>query len=325
MSNDSFATAANRIVLQAQRWVHECRAQLAHLLAESRNEYQGAISELDRLGVMNPEENATGTLNRSLLANQSAKEFDIAVSRLNDAIVELDGAADALDGRPVRLSASREHLEITMEAVAIQAQEEERYRLAREVHDGPAQILSNIALQLEYISKLAERDPGRARDELAIIQKDLRLALGEVRRFMYDLRPPALSQGVEAALESHCQRLSERFGLQINVQWQNPSLLQPSHDTAIFRIVQEALQNVVKHSRATRVEVQAKEEDGYLEVAISDNGQGFEPKQIQQLGPDHFGLTGMRARAQQIGASIEVSSIPGRGTDVVLRVPLGQQ
>jgi len=195
--------------------------------------------------------------------------------------------------------------------------------LAREIHDGPAQILANVALQLEYISKLATRDPSRAKDELANLQKDLRLAVGEVRRFMYDLRPPALEQqGVGPAIESHCQRLAERFGLQVVVRWETTATLSSPHDTAVFRIVQEALQNVVKHAQATRVEVRGREVGGFLEVSVGDNGKGFESDQLHPIDPNRFGLAGMRARAQQIGATLQVASVPRQGTTITLRLPL---
>jgi 3-oxoacyl-[acyl-carrier protein] reductase len=166
---------------------------------------------------------------------------------------------------------------------------------------------------MDFSSPSVTRDPAKAKDEMENIQKDLRLAVGEVRRFMYDLRPPALAQqGVGAAVESHCQRLAHRFGIDIVVDWRSSAVLPPSHDTAMFRIVQEALQNIVKHAQATRVDVRSADTEGALEVTVSVNGKGFETDRIRRLDPKHFGLAGMRARAQQIGATLDVSSTAGQ-------------
>lgn len=330
MKDHDLPSSAPKLMGHARLRVESWRSELQDLLVAARGKYRQILAELESLTAGPPE--GTGdllatrleALRRSQDLHQAASEFDGGIAQLNEALACLEGAVGALEGKIGQFSPSRKPYETSMEAVALQAQEEERYRLAREIHDGPAQILANVALQLEYISKLAVKEPVRAKDELVNIQKDLRLAVGEVRRFMYDLRPPALAQqGVGPAVESHCQRLVERFGLKITVQWQSTAVLPPSHDAAVFRIVQEALQNVVKHAQATQVEVQATDRDGCLEVSVADNGKGFEADRVRRLDPKHFGLAGMRARAQQIGATLEVASTPERGTTILLRVPLG--
>ncbi len=327
---DAQPTSPERILAGGLRAIEACRAELRDSLAAAQREYREALARLDQIAQTSIERDEeplalrVENLQRSRQLQRTAEECDSAISRLTEAATCAADAAAAIQGKVRRLNPSLAEAETSLEAVAIQAQEEERYRLAREIHDGPAQILANVALQLEYISRLATRDPARAKDELENIQKDLRLAVGEVRRFMYDLRPPALAQqGVGAAVENHCQRLAHRFGIETQIEWQSAATLSPGSDTAVFRIVQEALQNVVKHAQATRVDVRAVEEDGALVVTVADNGAGFEPDRARQLDPNHFGLAGMRARAQQIGAALEISSVPGRGTRVLLRVPLG--
>ena len=329
MNNNDLSSSAERMVTYARHRAQLCRMEMQHLLAEAQRKYKEIMAELEQIDTGLPEWRVghappREAIRRSQLLHQAAGEFDSLIERLNGAATCLDNAVAAIEGKAGWYSPAREPSEGSLELVAIQAQEEERYRLAREIHDGPAQTLANVALQLEYIYKLATKDSARARDELATIQKDLRLAVGEVRRFMYDLRPPSLEQqGVGAAVESHCQRLSEKTGIDVHVCWLATSSLPASHDTAVFRIVQEALQNIVKHAQATRAEVRATESGGVLQVSISDNGKGFRPEEMHRLDPKHFGLTGMRARAHQIGGSLEISSAPGQGTTVLLRVPLG--
>ena len=329
MIDEDLNSSPDRTIDDARSRVDACRHDLRDLLSTSQNDYRGILAKLDELvsvsveGRGEPLASRVENLQRSKLLQRSAEEFDSVINRLTEATSCLNDAFDALQGKKVRLNPALQQSETSLEMVAIQAQEEERYRLAREIHDGPAQILANVALQLEYISKLATRDPGRARDEMETMQKDLRLAVGEVRRFMYDLRPPALAQqGVGAAVESHCQRLAHRFGMEILIDWQSTATLPPSHDTAVFRIIQEALQNVVKHAQATQAGIRAVDQEGWVEITVSDNGKGFEPERVRNLDPNHFGLAGMRARAQQIGAGLDVSSLPSRGTTVCLRVPL---
>ncbi|MHB1160166.1 MAG: sensor histidine kinase [Chloroflexota bacterium] len=329
MNDHPLSPSADQLMSDVRLRVDAWRSEMQEYLSQAKARYRESLAELETVsrglseGSRDSLSSRLEALRRSREMQQTASEFDMGIARLSDARDCLDVAADAMEGKTGQLGPMDKPSEISLEAVAIQAQEEERYRLAREIHDGPAQILANVALQLEYISKLATKDPARAKDELVNMQRDLRLAVGEVRRFMYDLRPPALAQqGVGPAVESHCQRLAERFGMKIAVEW-NPSATLPSpHDTAVFRIVQEALQNVVKHARATEVEVLAVERNGYLEVSVADNGRGFDAEQARRLDPKHFGLAGMRARAQQIGATLEVSSISDRGTRVLLKVPI---
>lgn len=329
MNDHDPSPLAARLVSDVRLRLDAWRAELQGFLDTAKARYRGNLKELESLVSNTPEGDGESlasrldALRRSQDLQQTASDFDTAIGRLVDAQSCLDAAGEVLEGRMSQVGPIGKPSEISLEAVAIQAQEEERYRLAREIHDGPAQILANVALQLEYISKLATKDPLRAKDELVNIQRDLRLAVGEVRRFMYDLRPPALAQqGVGPAVESHCQRLAERFGMKISAQWQASAALAPSHDTAVFRIVQEALQNVVKHAQATEVVVQAAERDGLLEVSVIDNGKGFDADGVRRLDPKHFGLAGMRARAQQIGAALAVTSIPDQGTRVLIKVPL---
>ena len=325
-SHDS--PTSEKILGEARLRVNGCRMVLRDLLAAAREQYRATLVELESLanGLSEPKGQPVSrrleSLNRSQELHRVAGKLDGDITRLDAALSCLDAAAESLEGRIAQSGTEQKPSAYSLEAVAIQAQEDERYRLAREIHDGPAQILANVALQLEYISKLATRDPARAKDELLNIQKDLRLAVGEVRRFMYDLRPPSLAQqGVGLAVESHCQRLAERFGIPIVVRWETSRPLLSPQDVAVFRIVQESLQNVVKHANATQVEVRARETDSYLEIQVVDNGQGFDAGTIHRLDPNRFGLAGMRARAQQIGATLDVDSVPHKGTTVTLRVP----
>ncbi len=200
--------------------------------------------------------------------------------------------------------------------------EEERQRLVREIHDGPAQVVSNIGLRLDYLRKLLDRDPLRVQEELRDLQEDVKRATSELRWFMYDLVPPGLMQGdVRAAVLSHCERITSRFGLPITVDFDLDPPLTRSQQTAVFRIIQEAVQNVIKHAHATQVNVSGHLAGQSFVVSVRDNGVGLENLEERLLTGHHLGMSSMRARARHIGGTVQFSGAPGDGTTVILQLP----
>jgi len=201
----------------------------------------------------------------------------------------------------------------------------ERTRLAREIHDTLAQQLTAIVIQLEAAEAFVERDQGRA-GSVVVAARDLaRSALQEARRSVWNLRPAPLEEtGLVAALTHEAQRWQGRTGIATTVRTQpsrSPLALRPQAEVALFRIVQEALNNVAHHSGARRVEVSIEERDGWLEVTVGDDGQGFDPASSR---PDRFGLVGMSERARLAGAELEVESRLGGGTRVTARMRLAE-
>ena len=203
---------------------------------------------------------------------------------------------------------------------------EERTRLAREIHDTLAQQLTAIVLQLEAAEAFVERSPGRA-GPMVITARDLaRSALQEARRSVWNLRPAPLdATGLVAALDREVRRWRQYSGIPARLRAEglpNPLPLQPAVEVALFRIVQEALANAARHSNARRVEVSVARVDGALEVCVADDGEGFDAERSPQRGS--FGLMGMGERARLAGGLLELSSRPGEGTRVVVRLPLGE-
>lgn len=203
------------------------------------------------------------------------------------------------------------------------ALEEERQRLLREIHDGPAQVISNIGLRLDYLSKVLNRDPERVQMELGYLQDDVRRAVLEMRRFMYELVPPGLPQGdLRAAIEGHCDRIAARFGMAVWVAFDADPPLTRGQQTAIFRIVQESLQNVIKHAGAGNVWVSSAIEGEALVVTIRDDGMGLDNLEDRLLTGQHLGISGMRARIRQVGGTIQIGNGACGGTVVLVRLPL---
>lgn len=200
------------------------------------------------------------------------------------------------------------------------AASEERAHLARELHDSVTQALFSMTLQTRSIELLLERDATQVPAKLAELRDLQRDALAEMRALILELHPGNLQDnGIAAALRTHAVGLSGRIGLPIIVDAEldhRPASLEV--EEALYRIGQEALHNVVKHAGARHVRVELGRRADGIRVLVEDDGHGFDPDSV----PDgHFGLAGMRARAERLGGWFAVRSEPGRGTVVEAVIP----
>jgi two-component system sensor histidine kinase DegS len=207
----------------------------------------------------------------------------------------------------------------------VEAQEAERSRLAQEVHDGPAQSLSNAIFQVEYIERVLAQDQRLAATELRFLRELLRRELGDVRSFISQLRPPVLDElGLEGAIRDAIGHMSTLIGSPITTELAvSGSNLAPPSQTVALRVVQEALQNVRKHAAATSVVVATQLEGDDWVLEIRDDGRGFDVGAVAARGRRNFGLQFMRERAELIGARFDVRSRPDGGTIVRLAIPTG--
>ena len=212
---------------------------------------------------------------------------------------------------------------LVMRAQLIQGQEVERSRLAREIHDGPAQVLTNTLLRLQLCEQLVAQRPAEARTELARLRTAVREGLRDVRRFIFNLRPASLSEvGLVVTLRRLVQDYKEQVGFTIGVELPEQVNLTHEQELAMFRVIQEALHNIHKHAEATHVEIAfARRGDGVWEITIADDGRGFDVAAAEtRVGS---GLVSMRERAAIVGGTLEVTSRPGYGTKLTLTVPGG--
>jgi two-component system sensor histidine kinase UhpB len=207
-------------------------------------------------------------------------------------------------------------------ARALGAAEEERKRIARELHDETAQMLAALLIRIRVVRN--SRDPDAMGPLLDGMREDVSQALEGIRRFARGLRPPALDElGLVPAIEGHARSLEEISGLAVEVHAEDVSGdLPPQAELATYRIVQEALSNVVRHAHATRARVAIAREDGRLVVTVEDDGRGFDPANALSTDGGGLGLFGMKERAGYIGGRVEVASTPGAGTRVRAEIPL---
>jgi two-component system sensor histidine kinase DegS len=204
----------------------------------------------------------------------------------------------------------------------IAAQEEERKKLSREIHDGPAQMMANVLMRADLIERIY-RDKGieEAMKEISELKATVREALSEVRRIIYDLRPMALDDlGIVPTLKKYLSTIMDyNKGVDIHFQSYNSEIRLPSnYEVAIFRLVQECVNNAVKHGSPTDIWVKLEWNKNHLNVIVKDNGRGFN---IDEKREQSFGIIGMRERVEILDGSMEIKTKIGSGTIVIFKIP----
>lgn len=234
-------------------------------------------------------------------------------------------------GRPVELAtterditeqkkASRELR--TLHSRVISAQETERRRFARELHDGVGQILSGVKFRLESLAG-KNCSGGRAAAKILRLGGLLDRAISEIRRVSQDLMPSELELGLEPALRALCREFKERSKIQMTLRTElGQAGLAAEPALALFRIAQEALNNIGKHSRASRMSLILTRSGKELVLSVSDNGIGFTPGRDRRTARRGIGLGNMRERAESVGGFFELQSAPGSGTMLRAHIPL---
>jgi Signal transduction histidine kinase len=204
----------------------------------------------------------------------------------------------------------------------IKAQEEERRRVARDIHDGPAQTLANIVLRLEIAEKLLDYDPSKVKNELQDLKKLVRSNLQDIRRIIFNLRPMALDNlGVVPAITKYLENFQENYGIhcELRIEGREKRLLS-AMEVALFRLIQEGMTNVAKHANTTEVKIWLSFKDDWTTARISDFGKGFEVNSAM-ASEDHFGLVGMRERVEMFSGCYSIQSTIGEGTTIELSIP----
>lgn len=207
----------------------------------------------------------------------------------------------------------------------IQAQEDERFRISRQMHDGPAQALTNLVLQAEICERLFSRNPEQARLELSNLKKMVNKVFQQTKGFIFDLRPMILDDlGLLPTLRRYIQAFQETSAIQVDFQVLGRERRLPAHvEVALFRIIQEALTNANQGGHATNIKVNLDLEGESLKVSVEDDGIGFnvDDALIRARDRQTLGLAMMLERAEMLGGRIEWEGQLGQGTKVHLEIP----
>jgi signal transduction histidine kinase len=266
----------------------------------------------------------------AVLAGACAVLFVLVIYRMSGLIRQVETGATELRERSsalqkahdnlARIETERKHLlDRTMRGA-----EEERTRIATELHDGPIQRLTAVGYQLEEASfTLANGNPEYVNDLLNAAQRHLYSEITELRGLMATLRPPVLDElGLGLALADQLDSFERRTGIMCFLDSAREARLEPEIETVLYRVAQEALINVAKHSRAHHVWVYLRSDDDRADMQVRDDGIGFDPSSVNGLtGRGHFGLAGMRERVEMAGGQYRLLSSPGGGTAINVRLP----
>lgn len=207
-------------------------------------------------------------------------------------------------------------------AGALRASEEERQRIARELHDDTAQRLATLLVRLRILER--STDESGWRDAVADVREELKSCAEGVRRIARGLRPPELADaGVVVALRSHLRTLRTGVDMDVGLDAEPVDpLLSSDAKLVLYRVVQEAVSNAVRHARGTTVTVRLRAAESRVEAIVEDDGEGFLPDAVQRSGLGGMGLVGMEERAGMVGGRVDIDSRPGEGTRVTVSIPI---
>lgn len=290
-----------------------------------------AYEKADRLRIelaVNRERERFAIIRRNELENR-LREATITVQKAEQLISQVGTVMDYLSGDLNNINIQLEDAEKKkyLAIRIIKAQEEERSRVAREIHDGPAQTLSNIVLKSEICEKLIDMDVNRAKEELKNLKSIVRNSLADVRRIIYDLKPMSLEDiGLIPTLQKYIDKFSAESGIFVTFKklGVDREINDKNLKLTIFRVVQEALNNIRKHSGAKAAEVAIEFSPVNIVIKISDKGKGFNIDEIKVDKDDDmggFGIFSMKERVELLNGTMEIKSCVGEGTTIKVILP----
>ena len=249
------------------------------------------------------------------------------LKQLQLVVQHIESSAAYLLGSGIDPSSDSDDVSVEVAQRVLGSLEAERERLYRDVHDGPAQVLANAIFEVEYLERIAERAPAEVRQtlrtELSNLKGQFRGSLDSVRAMIYDLRPPELTElGLAEAMRNYASEWETRCGIKVASQLDlKDTGLSPMAELAVYRVMQEGLQNVHKHAHASAVGIAWSRANDNWVLHVTDDGMGFDLVKAARHKKS-VGLLSMRERAELIGGSLQIQSTPGKGTAVTLLLPL---
>lgn len=304
----------------AQNEISETAAKLRDIKTDSPTTVSEALqagnSEEQPLRRMLAElENKTGEMRNALQHAEFLQE------RFNEAAAALQG---------IKTTGEIEHKSATPRGSlqTLLALEDERKRIARDIHDGPAQNLANVVLRLDILKKMFQKNPEQAMAELDILKNIVKDSLQDVRRFIFNLRPMSIDDlGLIPTLRRYIQDFLLRSGIEVDfVILGDEKRLPSALEISLFRIGQEALSNILKHAQAKNVRVAVDIEDKFVMMNVKDNGKGFNMNEKENDARknkyESLGLVSMKERTELLGGNFTIKSAPGEGTSIIVKIPI---
>lgn len=258
-----------------------------------------------------------------------AKNTEVSIERADAINLQMSVVLDYLSGdlhQVTRILESAKNRQMIGMKIIL-AQEDERKRIAREIHDGPAQSLAHLVMRTEIAERvLGTKDLTMIRSELVDLKTQIRLGLEELRKIIFNLRPMALDDlGLVPTLRKFVQDFEEKTRIRARLEVSGKDRRLPSAmEAALYRLVQEAFNNALKHAQASYMSLEITQTDESLSLSIADNGVGFymENAESNSQQDARFGLIGMKERVELLQGTIVFDSAPGQGTKIKIAVPI---
>lgn len=292
--NNSF----EQVITETVKSLEHGREQLFKVAENARNEFSRLNDESCRLTAEKAE----------AMVSQVGMVIDFISGNLKDINLKMENLQQ------------RQQLSLQI----IKAQEEERGRVARDIHDGPAQSMANVVFRMEFCEKLFDVEPERVREELRELKEVVKNNIQDVRKIIFDLRPMALDDlGVIPAVKRYIDNFRDNNLIEVDLNILGRDFrLQSALEIAIFRLIQEALNNVVKHAGASRIIVTLEMNSDFVTASVEDNGSGFCLSGFSQSSGNHYGLISMRERIMLLDGKMDINSNPGQGTKISFCLPV---
>jgi two-component system sensor histidine kinase DegS len=204
----------------------------------------------------------------------------------------------------------------------IEAQEKEKKRISRDIHDGPAQSLANVIYKAEYASKVIDSSPNKAKKEISYLQDDVRNILKDIRKIIYDLMPMSLDDlGLVPTVKKMVSNIMDTTKIQVDLKVHQDSVVENSLvNLMAFRVIQESFNNIVKHSECKKVLFTIEINPNTIELDIIDNGKGFDVMEVME-NANGYGLYNMKERIDLVNGLFKISSEPKKGTHIRVSIP----
>jgi len=305
---------------QSQLEVNKLTQRNASISAHLQ-QVQGQFDSLPRADIRMAYDSALDSQQRLFVMRGQLEKLQSDQAHLERHIVILEKVMQTLEGGSPDVG--RRSASDTVETVEmmVQAQEAERQRLARQMHDGPAQALSNFILQTEIAMRLFDLDTEKARDELNNLKLSATKTFQKVRDFIFDLRPMMLDDlGLMPTLKRYIESYKDQPSMDVRLSITGTERRLESYlEVMVFRAIQELLTNALRHSQATQVKVQVDMSENNVRVIVDDNGKGFDVETLDEKS--NLGLKVIRDRVEMLGGYLEVDSVSGQGTRVTFQLP----
>jgi two-component system, NarL family, sensor histidine kinase DegS len=319
----------NRSIRELNQLIEQCQTELNRITQKNTTittqlqQLHSSLENIPRQDIRNLYDLALDTQQRLLIMRGQLEKLQTEQTSLKKYQGMLEKVRNGMDSNKSISSGKKDSAAETVQML-INAQEVERQRLSRQMHDGPAQALSNFILQTEIAMRLFDVDQTRAKDELTSLKNSALTTFQKVRNFIFELRPMMLDDlGLVPTIKRYVDTFKEQTGMDVELVITGSETRMASYlEVMIFRSIQDLLGNASRHSQASKTKVLLNIETDLVRVSVDDNGKGYQPEEL--LNDPNLGIKLMRDRVEMLGGHSEIDSVVGQGTRITIEMPMAK-